>query len=262
MTSTIAVDERDHTRSEDGKGQRSVLGRVVTVLEAFGEERDVLSLAELTEATGLPRSTAYRFAEQLVSVGWLERVLEGYRVGLRMFELGGMAPQVARLRQNAAPWLLQAHTQSQLTLHLGVLEGTEVVYLDKVPASSAQLPTRLGGRSPAHHTALGKAMLAFEDDTRIDEFIDKGLTKATRATIATEDALRTALIRIRETGIATNQEEAIPGLTCVAAPVRGAGRAIAAISASGPVASFNLRRNAAIVKNAAAGVWQELFGSR
>lgn len=245
---------------EDDRG-RSVLGRAAIVLDAFVDD-GALSLADLTAATGLPRSTVYRFAEQLVAIHWLDRVPTGYRVGMRLFEIGGRAAAVSRLRECAGPWLVQAQQQSRLAVHLGVLSGHEVVYLDRLVCSLFRVPSRLGGRRPAHCTALGKAMLAFEQPEQLDEYLDHQLCRVTPATVTAPDALRATLARAAADGVALEQDEAVAGLSCVAAPIRGSGRAIGAISIVGPSREFDVRRNASIVRAAAAGVWSDLFPSR
>ncbi len=91
-------------------GHRSVLGRAAVVIDAFDDGR-ALSLDDLTARTGLPRSTVYRLAEQLRDVGWIERVSAGYRIGLRLFEVGGLAADATRLRTQACTWLFQAQQQ-------------------------------------------------------------------------------------------------------------------------------------------------------
>lgn len=258
MTDTSIEDRAP--AGDDDRG-RSVLGRAAIVLDAFVDD-STLSLADLTATTGLPRSTVYRFAEQLVGIHWLDRVPTGYRVGMRLFEIGGRASAVSRLRDCAGPWLLQAQQQSRLAVHLGVLSGHEVVYLDRLVCSRFRVPSRLGGRRPAHCTALGKAMLAFEQPEQLDDYVDHHLCRVTAATVTAPEALRLSLARAAVDGVALEQDEAVAGLSCVAAPIRGAGRAIGAISIVGPTREFDVRRNAAVVRAAAAGVWGDLFPSR
>lgn len=260
MTSlTVDQPDRSSPTPRDGEfeepDRRSVLGRIATVVEAF-EHDSVLALGELTARTGLPRSTTYRLAEQLLSIGWLDRVPSGYRIGMRLFELGGLASSVARMRNSAMPWLSQVHEQTRMTVHLSVLDEDEVVYLDKLSPRKTPVPTRIGGRWPAHRTALGKAMLAYEPESRLAPILD-GLAELGLPT----SELEAELELVRQRGIASEVGESVSGLSCVAAPIRGAGRAIAAISITCPVDDLNLRRYASIVKSAADGVWADLFGS-
>lgn len=242
--------------------RRSVLGRAAALLNAFTSTDAVLSLGQITERTGLPRSTAHRLAETLVSIGWLERDLTNYRVGMRLFEVGTLAVKVNRLRDAAAVWLQDAHEQSRHAVHLAVLEGFDVVYLDKVCSRELDVPSRIGGRMPAHCTALGKAILAYASDDDIERLIRHGLQARTAHTVVAPAALRAALAETKVLGVAYEHGEAVRGVSCVAAPIRGSGRAIASISITGPSSGFDPDRNARIVTRAADGIWTALFRTR
>jgi DNA-binding IclR family transcriptional regulator len=237
------------------------LGRAAAIINAFDCETPVLGLNDLTERTGLPRSTVHRFAEQLVAIGWLERVVSGYRIGMRLFEVGALVASLNRLRNSAGPWLQKAHEISRLSVHLGVLDGFDVVYVDKIPARGVNLPTRMGGRMPAHCTGLGKAMLAYAGERHVEALVRQGLGARTPYTIVSPNAFRMALAQVRETGVAIDVEEAVRGVACVAAPIRGAGRAIAAISITGPRDGFDIPRFAGAVKAAADGTWVDMWGT-
>jgi DNA-binding IclR family transcriptional regulator len=213
---------------------RSVVGRVASLLDAFGD-RHRLSLHELCMATGLPKSTVHRLAEQLCGLGWLERDPIGYRVGLRLFEVGSLAERRSRLRDRAAPHLNALFAATSLTVQLAILDGVSIIYLERILAPGSRIPTRDGGRQPAYCTALGKAMLAYTTDTTVERVIADGLPRRTPHTLVTAAALQAELGRIREEGIAFDRGEAYPGITCVAAPIRdAAGQAIAAVSVTGP----------------------------
>jgi len=237
-----------------------VLGRAAMLLDAFTSTDAVLSLGQITERTGLPRSTAHRLAESLVAIGWLERDLTHYRVGMRLFEVGALAVKVNRLRDSAAVWMQDAHEQSRLAVHLAVLDGFDVVYLSKVSSRELDVPSRIGGRMPAHCTALGKAILAFASDDEIDAVVRHGLRARTAHTVVAPAAFRAALAETKVLGVAYEHGEAVRGVSCVAAPIRSSGRAIASISITGPSSGFDPDRNAAIVKRAAEGIWATRFG--
>jgi DNA-binding IclR family transcriptional regulator len=257
-STAASTDEDPRTEAE----RRSVLGRAAALLNAFTEREPVLSLGQLTERTALPRSTAHRLAESLVSVGWLERDLAGYRVGLRLFEVGALVINVNRLRDSASVWLQEAHEMSRNAVHLAVLDGFDVVYLDKVCSRELDVPSRIGGRMPAYCTALGKAILAFAPEADIDLLIGDGLRARTARTVVVPAAFRASIAETRAVGVAFESEEAVLGVSCVAAPIRGSGRAIASISITGPSRRFDADRNARIVKRAAEGIWSDLFRPR
>ena len=249
----------------DADGRRrpdpnSVLARAATILDAFDGSRPVLGLSELASRAGLPKSTVHRFAEQLLDLGWFERAPGGYRVGMRLFEVGGLADRRNRMRERAAPHLHQLAGVTGTAVHLGVLDHGEVVYLEKLPARGLELPTRDGGRMPAHCTALGKVMLAYAGAEEIERVIAAGLEPRTATTIVDPDRLRSELLAVRRAGVAFDREEACAGVACVAAPIRGAGRAVGAVSATGFARAFDLRAAEPLVRRTAAAVWADLFG--
>ena len=149
-------------------------------------------------------------------------------------------------------------------VQLGVLDGHEVVYLDKIGGhASSTVVSRLGGRLPASCTGLGKAMLAHSSDDTVASAIERGLDRRTPNSIVDLGDFRRELAEIRRVGLAFDREEAQSGIVCVAAPIRGSGRAIAALSITGPADRKDVvERMGPAVAAAAAGVWRTLFPSR
>lgn len=241
--------------------ERSLVGRIAAIMDAFDQHEPVLSLVELGRRVGLPKSTTHRLAEQLRALGWLERDHRGYRVGLRVFELGGLAVDTNQLRDSAVPHLHALAGKSGLAVQLGVLDHGEVLYLERVVVGGYRLPTRQGGRMPAYCTGLGKAMLAF-DDAAATEVLEADLPARTPATLSSPDRLRAELARVRATGVAYDLQESYEGLGCVAAPIRNSGRAIGAVSVTGPIDQLDWPALAASVQQAAAGIWASRFGPR
>jgi DNA-binding IclR family transcriptional regulator len=237
-----------------------VLQRAALIMDAFCDEAPMQRLSSLVQSTGLPRSTVHRLAEQLVAVGWLERLSHGYRVGTRLFEVGSHAGRYERLLARAGPWLQDLLRTTNRSTHLAVLDGAEVVYLVKLSVRDATVPTRMGGRQPVHSTALGKALLAFGSEAQLQAVLDRGLRRYTPQTIVDEGALHAALAEVRKAEVAFDHEETLPGLFCVAAPVRGAGNAIAAVSVSGPREGFDAKVLSRSVSAAAQGIWNDVFG--
>jgi DNA-binding IclR family transcriptional regulator len=155
-------------RIPDDSGDRrppehTVLGRSASIMDAFNGGQQVLSLADLNKRTRLPKSTLHRLVEQLCQVGWLERDHGGYRIGLRMFELGTLAVPGNRLHDAAFPHLQALASRTGLAAQLAILDHAEVVYLERIVVGPIRLPTRRGGRKPAYCTALGKAIAAYDD---------------------------------------------------------------------------------------------------
>src|ERR1700722_6690492 len=147
----------------------AVIDRISLVLDAFdGPGR--LTLAQIVRRTGLPRSSAHRMLERLVQLRWLRRSGRDYELGMRLVELGSLAVHQDRLVRAARPLLDELHRATGLVVPLAVFDGPDVLYLEKVgDRFVSAIPTRVGGRQPAHCTAVGKAMLAFcDDDTGVD----------------------------------------------------------------------------------------------
>ena len=148
-------------------------------------------------------------------------------------------------------------------MHLAVLEGTEVVYLDVLRGRDApNLPSRIGGRFPAHATGVGKAILAFSTESVVARVIDAGLPRLSARTITAPGLLRRQLARIREEGIAFEREESGVGVVCAASPLLDAdGDAIAAVSISGWANRMRTERVAPAVRTVALALTRTLSES-
>jgi DNA-binding IclR family transcriptional regulator len=243
--------------------RESVAGRISMLIGAFDAASPTLSLSQLTERTGLPKSTVHRMADQLVEFRWFERTAAGYRLGIRFFEVGGLVSSRTQLRERALPYLQELQHTTRHSVHLGILDGADVLILEKLwGLGSPNLPTRVGGRMPAHCTAAGKALLAFAPDKVVDDIIGAGLQRRTGRTIVVPELFRQELATVRTAHWAMETEEHVAGLRCVAAPIRGSGRAIAAVSVSGPVHKVEVSRVVPLVRRAATDIWNQLFGRR
>ncbi|MFJ9341264.1 IclR family transcriptional regulator [Streptomyces sp. NPDC101733] len=239
----------------------SLLEKAERVLGAFDGPEPRLSLTEVVRRSGIPRSSAHRILDQLVQLRWLDREGRDYRMGMRMLELGGLASHHNRLRRAALPLLHALHEQTGRLVHLSVLDGAEVVCLERIGGSeTTTVPSRVGGRMPAHCTASGKAILAFSDPDTVEHVLGQGLRPRTPRTLVRPLALRAELAATRDRGIAYDREENFRGITCVAAPLRGAGRAVAAVSVSSCHGERESARLAPAVLACARAVWRELYG--
>ena len=239
--------------AEDGQAS-TVVGRLEAILASFDGCDHALGLSEISHRVGLPKSTVHRLANQLCAVGWLERNSGGYRVGLRLLELGSVALQRTGLRETAFKHLHSLALRTGLVVHLGILDHGEVVYLDRVTTTRVSLPTRVGGREPAYCTALGKVMLAFADPASQASAL-AGMPRRTEFTVVEPRAIQAALDSARQTGIAYDREEAYKGVGCVASPIRCGGRVIGALSVTGPIARIRAHSLVHEVRNTAAAIW-------
>lgn len=242
-------------------GPETVLGKTMQVLLAFSVECTTLGFAELQARTGLPKSTLHRLLTDLVGVRLLERVDRKYRLSRLVFELGMRASVERTLLEVAMPFLEDLSEHTQETVHLGVLDGEEVVYVAKLGGHrQVTAPSTIGGRMPLHATAVGKALLASSSDEVIDRVLAGRLRRCSARTIVNRSVLRQQLKDIVERGIAFEYEESAPGVVCVAAPIHDQdGRAIAGISVTGRKGRFQPARHAQAVRSAAAGIGATLI---
>lgn len=243
-------------------GPNSVLGRAMTLLTAYRPDEVELSLAELVRRTGVAKTTAHRLLRELSGWGLVERTPGGFRLGMRLFELGSQVPRQRGLREAAAPFLADLFEATHETVHLAIPDGVEVVYVQKLESRGGpKVPSRVGGRLPAHCTGVGKAMLAFAPPDRLDAVFAAGLRRRAPRTVVAPGLLRRELADIRERGVALEHEESTVGITCVAAPILDAGtRAVAAVSITGWVNRIDPARFAPAVRTAALGISRVLRG--
>jgi DNA-binding IclR family transcriptional regulator len=237
----------------------AVIDRVSLVLDAF-EGPGRLTLAQIVRRTGLPRSSAHRMLERLVQLRWLRRSGRDYELGMRLVELGSLAVHQNRLHNAAVPLLHDLHRATGLVVHLAVLDGQDVVYLEKIgDRMAAAIPSRVGARHPAHCSAVGKAMLAYADG--LDHETVDFTSRRTKYSISSARHLRAELAKVRAHGVAFDREEALAGFGCVAAPIGGEGDTVAAVSICGPMNRMMFDQgHVAPVRMTAMGIWRNAEG--
>jgi DNA-binding IclR family transcriptional regulator len=264
MDQSVRTTMSTGTHSTDDDVPRSVLGRAFSLLSAFTAEDVELSLGELSERTGLPKTTVHRLTGELIGFGALERGRYGVRLGLRLFTLGEQVPRHRRLRDLAMPYLEDLYEATHESAHLALLDGTEVVYLAKVCGHrSAPTASAVGGRLPAHCTAVGKALLGFSPTSVFAERVKAGLPRRTPLTLATPGALERDLMATAARGFSVDREETRMGIVSVAAPIFGAGgQPVAAIAIAGRTHTIRIDQLAPVVQAAARGLSQGMVGSR
>ncbi|WP_336883117.1 IclR family transcriptional regulator [Rhodococcus globerulus] len=219
------------------------------ILDMFEGSISRLTLEELTVATQLPRSTVHRILDQLIQLDWIRRGASGYRLGKRAMIFGDRYNAQAQIRAAASPLLHELQVQTGKVVHLSVLDGGDIIYLDKIGGRlAAAMQSQVGGRAPAHSTAGGKAMLAWLPPERIDSLYNNGLKRRTDRTISDLTVLHLELNRIRRRyGLAFDQGEAMPGIACVGAAIRISDDPVAGISLSVGEGEGNLERFAPLV---------------
>jgi DNA-binding IclR family transcriptional regulator len=226
------------------------LTKVISILDAFSTSRRSLSLAEISAATGFPRSTAHRLAASMRDVGLLDQDShrDRYRLGLKLFELGNTMLANMDLHREALPFV---DTLSRVTghqAHLAVFDGQQVIFIHRVSADSGS-PVTLIEAAPVHCTSVGKAILAFQPAARIDAVIARGLERITDTTITDGRKFRSELKAVRSRGYAVTDGEHHPGVRCIGAPIHDrSGSVVAGLSISGPTRQLRKDQLAEVAK--------------
>jgi DNA-binding IclR family transcriptional regulator len=208
------------------------LARGLEVIDAVAG--GATSLAELATAIGLTRSTTHRLAALLVERRYLDfSRRDGYSLGPKLLELGYVTSQRMSLPRVARDHLEALSASSGDTVHLGILEGSRALYLDKLPGSRrVEISSRIGERQPLRSTGLGKALMLDADEKQWREYYDHEARLGNGYDVPLEVWLR-RMREYAENGYAFDLEENEDRIRCVAAPIRGVdGGIVGAISVS------------------------------
>lgn len=218
---------------------------ILQFLRKEGSSRGV-RLTDIAQGCGLEKSTTHRLLGALISEELIEQDAdsERYRLGLRLLELGMAVLSRMDVRDEAQLALRALAARAEDTVHLGVASGTDVVYLEKVESPHAfQMRSRVGDRMPLHSTGIGKAILAFMPEDKLELVLAGAMERRTPGTIVTPEDLRRELERIRLRGYSTDMEENEQGVRCVGAPIFDHSlRVVGGISIAGPVFRFTQQR--------------------
>ncbi|MGO1562033.1 Transcriptional regulator, IclR family [Actinomycetales bacterium JB111] len=236
----------------------SSLARAVRLLDCFHSEESSLTVGELAARAKLPTPTASRLIAELVRLGLLERTQEGrVRPGIRLWEIASRSSATTALRAAAMPILRAAHAAIGQHLHLAVLDGDEVLFIERLSAPCAVINYSLiAGRLAPHTSSAGMILLAYAPDADRERVLAGPLPAVTRNTVTDPARLREVLATARSRGYVINDGHLHPDAAGVAVPVMDrAGRLVAALSAvlpsgSGAAALPVLRRAAAALGQA------------
>ena len=222
------------------------LERGLAILGCFTPSRPMLGIADIADDLGMSRSTTHRYVITLVALGYLEQgASRKYRLGLKVTDLGMAALNSTGMREHAHFYLEEPRQRTSYTASLAVLDGTEILYVDRARSfrrghDQVDLGLHPGSRLPAYCTAMGKLLLANLPETEQRELItDMELTKHGPNTITSKKALREELDAVLEEEFAVNDEELAAELYAIAAPVRNEAREV--------VAALNLAADASTI---------------
>ena len=226
-------------RSEDTQNTTRTLQKGLQVLTAVAETAgsDGVTLAELSRRLKVNKSTLYRLLNTLEGVGYVERDAESdrYRPGMMVLYVSSFLLEHLDLREQARPFLKVLMQAVNETAYLTVLDGAELVYLDRVtPSQVIYSMSKVGKRQLAHPTASGKAMIAYLPAEQVDAILEKGMVARTSKTVTDKALFRSVLETVRQQGYAVDLNEAEEDVRCVAAPIfNHRNRVVAAVSVSG-----------------------------
>lgn len=223
------------------------LTRALSLLEALGASRGEVGIAELSQRVGLHVSTAHRLLATLMACGYAQQNpgTGRYALGAKAFHLAESYLGQMDLRHVVHPALERLSQETGETANLVILDGRDVLYLDKVESpQSLRFFSRIGHRAPLHCTAVGKVLLAYRPKAEAEGLLaGRSLERLTRHTITSVSQLRRELEKIRDQGFALDREECEEGACCIAVPLRTAqGTVEAALSISAPAVRLTSRR--------------------
>ncbi len=231
-----------------GSGYSLALQRGLSILAAFTPERPVAGIADIARELGMHKGTTHRYVGTLVALGYLEQGKHRkYRLTLGVTKLGLSALSTMRLEEHAHPYMQDLATGSGYTISLAVLDGPEILCLDRVHSTRRRQPPsepdlHPGSRLPVHCTAMGKALLAHLPEPEQSKLLRTlKLSRETASTITGKQALRNEIRHIATEGIAINDEERTAGRHAIAVPIRTAEHeAIAALAMSATTTAITL----------------------
>ncbi len=210
-----------------------MIGRALRLLDAFGPRRRELTLSEIARRAGMPLSTAHRLMHELCEWGAIERGDDGlYRIGLRLWEVGSLAPRGPGLREAALPFLEDLSQITRENVQLAVREGAEVVFIERIAGSGAvPVLTRVGGRFALTATGVGLVLLAHAPVDVQEEVLSGPIKRFTSKTVTDPVQLRRMLADVRSNGFSVSDRQVTMDSLSVGAPIHDPhGQVVAAVS--------------------------------
>lgn len=221
-----------------------VIERVFMLMDVLASKEEAISLKEISEKTGLHPSTTHRLLNDLATGHFVDRSQPGcYRLGIKLLELGNLVKNRLNVRDAALVPMRELHKLIQQPVNLSMRQGDEIVYIERTYSerSGMQVVRSIGGRAPLHLTSVGKLFLAADDPQRVRSYATRtGLSGNTKNSLTQLPALERELSRVRQYGIAHDNEELELGVRCMAASIYDdQGTLVAGLSISAPADRLN-----------------------
>ena len=243
------------------------LVRAGSILDTFTQRKAELSLKEITEATGLSKSTCYRLLATLENMRFIDRTPDRarYRIGIKLFELGLIAQNRMNLRRQALPYLVELAETTEETAFLITRDRDEALCIERVEGTYPVkvLALNVGGRLPLHLGGAQRALLAELPDAEVLRIVEEqGMPKFTETSVTDPQDLLQELQHTRATGYGRSWEDITPGVAAVGAIIKDhTGEGVAAVSIAGIIQRFNAKRYDSLVqqvKEAAFNISQQM----
>ena len=216
-----------------------VIERLFSLMDVLASREEPISLKEISEKTGLHPSTTHRILNDLTIGRYVDRPEAGsYRLGMRLLELGNLVKARLSVRDAAMTPMRDLHKLIQQPVNLSMRQGDEIVYVERAfsERSGMQVVRAIGGRAPLHLTSVGKLFLSIDDPLKVRSYATRtGLSGQTRNSITQLPVLERELSKVRQYGIARDNEELELGVRCIAAGIYDdQGKLLAGLSISAP----------------------------
>lgn len=213
------------------------LDRTLDIIELLATKPKGLGVTEIGQLLSLHKSTVHRLINALAQRGYISKEPSGiYKIGLKFIEISSLFFHQIELKTEALPYMRHLAEQTGQTVHLAILDGGDVVYIEKVDAvQSLRMYSQIGKRIPVYCSGLGKILLSGQSPGNRQEIIFKNnLVRYTPNTIVDSDILLKQIDEVKKLGWALDNEEHEEGIRCIAAPIYDfTGKIIAAMSVSG-----------------------------
>jgi len=228
------------TEERDEKDRVKSLEKALNLLIVLSKSKSAMSLDDLTSEAGLKKTSCFRLLQTMKKLNFIEQEpgSKNYYLGRRNISIGAAALNGLSLRRTALPFMRELQRETKETVNLCVLEGTEIVFIERLESEHIlNSHHNIGDRLPVHCTCMGKSILAFLPEQKVEDVLSEiRFTRRTPYTIASQEAFRKELEGVREKGMAVNVEELEQGLCAVACPIRNhIGEAVASINIAFPV---------------------------
>lgn len=221
--------------------------RALRVVEVLVHEARPMSVREISEQIGINRTTAHRLVATLCASGWAERAPDGrFQLSVKFLAIGHVVNHQRQFLEEIRPELIRISQLTRETVHVGVLDGYEVLHVDKIETlERVGVSSRIGTRGTVHSTSLGMALMAAEDDAAVERYIAGAAAQSEPLLLENPASFRRRIEETRARGFSLDDEDDSIGVRCIGVAVRGPDAApLFAISVTGPSPRFT--RDAAL----------------